>query len=41
MAEEITYYAIINEFTSRDSPSACSAVLSTTMARATKCSRGT
>ena len=27
MAEEITYYAIIDEFTSRDSPRTCSAVI--------------
>ena len=41
MAEKITYYAIIDEFTSRDSPSTCSAVSRMTKARAMKCSRET
>ena len=42
MAEKITYYAIIDEFSSREQPvGTCSAASRTTKARATKCSRET
>ena len=42
MTEKITYYAIIDEFTSRDQPvERCSAASRMTKARAMKCSRET
>ena len=41
MAEEITYYAIVNEFSSREQPCGISAGSSTRVASATKCSRAT